>query len=421
MQLIFRQSVRLARDTRGVSLLIAMGLMILLLLVASSAAVVIGQFTRSTAKTEQAAMAYYAAESGVEMGLYELSGFKDGYETDNDGSRRACGAASDPTRTANFGQQCSAANPLRFANLTGAGLSGARGFWQLFSQADRETGSTNYVIPNPYFVGDQDGQLDAPLTSATRLGTGEWGTLHRERILNLSLMIDDQPTLGTAAARYIRLPANRPAKLIFFVDPAEAATWNTGLDGSSQQDIVSWTLSALDTAGTQFSLQGVIRESDFRSDCLADGSTGGSLNCFVLDLETTSAIPTSISGNPLAGQDIFQNITGGITTNAFNRVAGVVQDFRYAAPQKFIQEMNNPASGLVWVDSRLTISILAPLSETSGLASNSLRYKFVSADPVADEKNYIVSEGFSGTVKQTIQASYRRAGVIPIFTFAVFQ
>lgn len=410
MQLISCQFVRLARDTRGVSLLISMGLMILLLLVASSAAVVIGQFARSTAKTEQAAMAYYAAESGVEMGLYELSGFKDGYETDKDGSRMVCGATSDPTRTANFNQQCATANPLRFANLTGANLSGARGFWQLFGQVDREAGSTNYVIPNPFFVGDQDGSLEQ----------AEWGTLHRERILNLGLLIDDQPTLGTASGRYIRLPANRPAKLIFFVDPAEAASWNPGLNGS-QQDIVSWTLSALDTAGTQFSLQGVIRESDFRSDCAESGATGGSLQCFVLDLEASSAVPNGVSGDPLAGQDIFQNIAGSAPANAFNRVAGVVQDFRYATPQKFIQEMNAPASGLAWVDSRLTVSILAPLSETSGLASNSLRYKFISADLIADEKSYIVSEGFSGTVKQTIQASYRRAGVIPIFTFAVFQ
>ena len=74
-----------------------------------------------------------------------------------------------------------------------------------------------------------------------------------------------------------------------------------------------------------------------------------------------------------------------------------------------------------WHDARLSINLIGTLAETSGVTSNSLRYKVVSDEEISDEYTYIVSEGFAGTVKQTIEMRFRRQATIPIFSYAIFQ
>jgi len=416
----FRKNLR---DTRGVSLLVTLGLTMVLVVIASSATKLVLGFMRTTKQVERANIAYSIAEGGVEMALYDLANYKDGYQTNS--VETVCGGSVNVNQTTSFGASCSSSVPYRFVDFTGKNvtpnrndLSGGRGFWRLFSRTLDSGGK--YFIPNPYFVGDKDGNL----------GIGEWGEFTKSNSIGLSLLIDNQPSETLPNSRFLALSESTDKKIIF--DPG--AGWSPGENGNSKDEIFTWTFSALDGAGNEFSLQGVVWESDFNNSC--DGG-GGFGDCFVFDFNE-SATPSASDGSPFAGEDINKNIDessapglcpGALDcVSALNRISVVSESFNLNTPKEFLEELNNSmrkSTNEQWVSARLTINLIATLAETSRDlsvgSSNALRFKLESDEVWADEYTYIISEGFSGDVKQTIETRFRRESVIPIFSYVIFQ
>lgn len=418
MSRIYNKLRKNFRDTRGVSLLVVFGLTIVLILVAGTVTKLVIGFMQTTTQVERGNKAYFAAESGVELALYDLAAYKDGYQTDS--LQTVCSTNLDLQYTDSSGLvSCDDTHQYRFVDFADAltdpndnDLSGARGFWRLFART--LPSSSGYLIPNPYFVGDKDGELTSD----------EWGELGKAQPISLSLLTDskpDQPDNPGYRFTWISDSANK--QIIF--DPG--ATWDPSANGNSEDPLFTWTLSGIDGDGEEHTLQGVAWESDIVSqDCDADSATPDSL-CFIFDLNDSDIhAPIAPSGDVYAGEDINRNLAS-TEFNGFNRVSAVPESFRYATPQKYLGELNSAMiSGLPateWSSARLTINLIATLSETSGVPSNSLRYKLVSAatEPWADEYNYIVSEGFAGDVKQTIETRFRRESVIPIFSYVIFQ
>lgn len=424
----FSKLRRLLLDQRGASIIVVLGLVFVISLLSISLAKSIVTFMRTTYQVEQANAAYFSAEGGVEMALYDLLAYKDGYETTKVAvaAQAVCNNVINTSATGSFDQECKDENPYRFVNFSDAiNLSGARGFWRIFARTIADKGGADYPIPNPYFIGNKDGELE----------TDEWGRLNRARSLSLSLLTDNNPYNASGlletdpSKRYnLRVQSGIGKKLIFMVDPKEVNNWDSSFNSTSdKEEILTWTLSALDTSGDEYALQGVVWESDFElRDCDGNGTTD---RCFVLDfLPTNSAITIDNSdGHVLAGEDINLNLTHDSQGIKPNRVSGVSEDFRFATPRSFIEDLNRTGelgktNGKdLWQSARLTVNLIASLSNTSGVASNSLRYKLVSNEQWADEFTYIVSQGFAGKVKQTIETSFRRSTTLPVFTYAIFQ
>ena len=441
---------RPVRDTRGISLIVAMGLMVLLLLIAVGAGKLVQAFMQSSQQALEGNGAYYAAEGGTEMALYDMTAYGEGYQTSgNPTTGIVCGRNTDITAqqtvsnpvalgAAPFNQVCTNAAPFRFVNFTDNGGYGARGYWQIISRALPVQSPTpadhTYQLPDPYLNGSSDGVLDP----------SKWGTLVKNRLLNMSLLTNTNPSALTPSAQYT--PINKNTKVTFFVDPAEAAHWKptayrsaslmdvTRSDG--QDDVLTWTLSAVDTTGRNYTLQGVVWESDFQK-CTADGAMSGTTNtdgsvlnaneyvCFTLDLSNTTASALGIQGDPQVGEDINRNLPSSVVAPApgyYDRVAALKQTYTYNWAGNFLQALQDSyTTANPWVDARLTVALVSSLSETSGLTSNTLRYKIMSTASVPDEYTYIVSEGYAGPVKQTIQTKFQKSATIPIFSYAIFQ
>jgi hypothetical protein len=396
------------RDTRGVSLLVVFGLTIVLVTIATGVTQMILGFMRTTKQVELANVAYSAAEGGIEMALYNLAAYKDGYETDP--SKSVCGNSVSISQSTNFSAACNSTNEYRFANFTGADLSGGRGFWRLFSRtldSDSLPLVEKYYIPNPYFAGDGDGVLQSD----------EWGTLTKSSPISLSLLSDEDPSNADPSTRFNYLSDFDDKKIIF-----DAGTdFDEGFNSVDDEALFTWTLSALDIGGTEFTLQGLVWESDFVDDCTADG---GSVNCFVFDLNDTAAYgPSNPDGDAYAGEDINGNLSSTSFVGGFNRVSGVSETFLYETPYSFIEDLNSAmtVASPDWESAKLTINLIATLAETSGVTSNSLKFKLESDEPWADEYTYIVSEGFAVNIKQTIQTRFRRESAISIFSYVIFQ
>ncbi|MDD5179019.1 MAG: hypothetical protein PHY86_01995, partial [Candidatus Gracilibacteria bacterium] len=172
------------RNQQGVSLIVVMSLTMMLLALAAGATKLVVSFMKTTSQVEQANVAYLAAEGGVEMALYDLAAYKDGYQTDY--NQDVCGAGINFTTTSNFTGVCSAANDYRFANFSGKdfsnfhALSLGRGFWRLFSRTLPSQAGGDYIMPNPYFVGNKDGILTSD----------ERGTLTKSQSFGVSLLTD---------------------------------------------------------------------------------------------------------------------------------------------------------------------------------------------------------------------------------------
>ncbi len=405
----FRKNLR---DTRGVSLLVVFGLTVVLILVAATVTKLVMGFMQTTTQVERANEAYFASESGIELALYDLAAYKDGYQTDS--SQTVCSSAIDLSRTDNSGLVgCDDTHQYRFVDFIDNNLSGARGFWRLFART--LPSSSVYLIPNPYFVGDKDGELTSD----------EWGELNKTQPISLSLLMDKKPNEANPADRFTWISDSANKKIIF--NPGKI--WNPSVNGNSEDPLFTWTLSGIDGNGEEHTLQGVAWESDIiNQDCDNNGSTDGDEWCFIFDLNTDS-VSMGFSGDVYAGEDINRNILNpqkmSLNTD-LNRVSAVEESFSYATPQEYLASLGTAMSDTInvdnqWTSARLTISLIATLSETSGVPSNSLRYKLVSTEPWADEYNYIVSEGFSGDVKQTIETRFRRESVIPIFSYVIFQ
>lgn len=430
---------------RGASLIVTLGLMLTLLILAAGVAKLVQIFMLTTGQVERANIAYFAAEAGVEQALYDSTAYRDGYEIDpkrnvcdtDPASKQLFRNLSLSTALDDYTGRCSESLPYRFANFTpGADtttqLSGGRGFWRIFSRTMQDKTTGKHTVPNPYFAENdaaaqsKDGTLD--LT--------EWGTLTKERPFSISLMSDggDLALLDPKDRFTYLSDAGTESQIVVFVDPAEVAAWSpsdsarTAPSGrtSSDEDVFAWTLSAVDGLGEEYTLQGVVWESDF-TDCNASGvvESGGAYPCFVLDLRqsTVSALGT---GHPLAGEDINKNLVYSTSRlAAFNRVSAITEDFDQATPADFVKEMNDRLTGSDtsrrWRNVRLTLSLIGTLSETSGLPSDSLRYRMTSVEQLPDEYIYIVSEGFAGAVKQTIETRFRRQATIPVFSYVIFQ
>ncbi|MFH0776638.1 MAG: hypothetical protein V1936_03440 [Patescibacteria group bacterium] len=393
------------RDQRGVSLMVVFGMTLVLVLVATGVTKLILAFMETTYQVERANVAYASAESGVEMALYDLAAYQDGYQTDS--SQIVCGSGIDLNQSNNFNVVCDADNPYRFVNLTGSENSGGRGFWRLFART--LPSSSEYLVPNPYFTGDKDGNLSA----------SEWGNLTKGQPISLSLLTDSSPSQTDPRDRFTYLSDSLDKKIIF--DPGPS--WNPNYNSNDADELFTWTLSALDGEGGEHTLQGVAWESDFTQDC-GDGRR----TCLIFDLnDSTSHNPAAPDGDVYAGEDINQNLPSGRESigTSFNRVSAVEETFRYATPQEFIEDLDTAMHSInadeQWVSVRLTINLITTLSETSGVPSNALKFKLVSDEPWSDEYTRIVSEGFAGDVKQTIEMRFRRESAIPIFSYVIFQ
>ncbi|MCF7836148.1 hypothetical protein K9N08_00630 [Candidatus Gracilibacteria bacterium] len=412
----FHQLRQKFSDTRGVSLLVTFGLTIVLVTIATGVTQMILGFMRTTKQVELANVAYSAAEGGIEMALYDLAAYEDGYETDPD--QLVCGASINVAQSSDFSTACGPTKEYRFANFTGANLSGGRGFWRLFSRtldSDSLTLLEKYYTPNPYFVGDKDGNLE----------TGEWGELTKSNPISLSLLTDNGDLTVSPSARFDYLLKNKDMKIIFDA----GADFDDDYDSTDDdEELFTWTLSALDVGGDEFTLQGVVWESDFTDDCTTNG---GSANCFIFDLKKSTVL-IGTSGDAYAGEDINKNLdldaADALHVSGFpgelNRVSSVEESFAYATPQEFIVELNQAMTdGFIpdWESARLTINLIATLAETSGVTSNALNFKLESDEPWADEFTYIVSEGFAANIKQTIQTRFRRESAISIFSYVIFQ
>jgi hypothetical protein len=412
------------KSTRGASLIVTLGLTLVLLLLASGVTALVSSFAKTTKRVEQANVAYLAAEAGIELALYDLAAYKDGYETDR--SQHVCGTAPSGqlTRTADFDTACTADAPYRFINFTDSAESGGRAFWRIFNQALREQpADTNFVIPNPYFAGDKDGMLDKT----------EWGRLTKAKSLGLSLAIDADPSEADPANRFLALPTDTNTKIIFEIGAGE--TWNPtqgsvppgGTRSASDEDVFTWTLSAVDGLGEEYTLQGLVWESDFtQQDCDGDGEEE---ICFIFDLQDAPLVGNvGLSGYPLAGEDINKNLTGSTYITSFNRVSAVNEEFPFNTIPGFLTDLNAayaagtaPTYNQAWHDARLSFNLIGALSEAAGVESDSLLYKVLSLEPIADEYAYIVSEGFAGSVKQTIETRFRRQATLSIFSYVIFQ
>ncbi|MDD3066999.1 MAG: hypothetical protein PHO48_04195 [Candidatus Gracilibacteria bacterium] len=400
------------RNQQGVSLIVVMSLTMMLLALAAGATKLVVSFMKTTSQVEQANVAYLAAEGGVEMALYDLAAYKDGYQTDY--NQDVCGAGINFTTTSNFTGVCSAANDYRFANFSGKdfsnfhALSLGRGFWRLFSRTLPSQAGGDYIMPNPYFVGNKDGILTSD----------ERGTLTKSQSFGVSLLTDGGDLTASEIHNRFTWVQNGVAQNILF-DPG--ANWHPSNGESDAEALMTWTLSAIDSAGEEHTLQGVVNEGDFTDAC-GDGRN----TCFLLDLNNDSPSPDAFDSNPLVGEDINRNLLSSETSyeNDYNRVSGVKEIFQWSTPAGFIDDLNNSLdnSGILdWGDAWLSVSLIGTLSETSGVASNSLSYKFTSDQQWADEYTYIVSEGFSGGIKQTIETRFRRGSAIPIFSYVIFQ
>lgn len=399
-----KKAKALSRDTRGVSLIVVMGLMFVLLLLMGVVIKLVVSFMKTTKQSEEANAAYFAAEAGVETALYDLAAYQDGYETDP--NKNICGNDVDLSLVTNFTEQCSDSNNYRFVNFTNEGLSKGRGFWRLFSQTLKSYGSISYEIPNPYFFGDKNGQLE----SLNDDGENEWGLLTKSQPVSFSLLIDGGDLTETDPAVRFSYFSNGADKKVIF-DPG---VWDTSANSSSDdQELLVWTLSAIDDSGEEYTLQGVVWESDFIDDC--SNFDGAGTDCFVLDLDDKTA-----TIDALVGEDINDNLN--ITSGTrFNRVSGITEEFSYATPADFIEKMEDKMVNVGVHSMRLTVSLIATLAETSDVESNVLHYKLISKEPWADEYTYIIAEGFSGRVKQTIETRFRKGATIPIFSYVIFQ
>ena len=388
----------------------------MLIVIATTATNLVLGFMRTTFQVEQANVAYSAAEGGVELALYDLAAYKDGYETDP--AQLVCGSGTSLTQTSNFSDGCdrSVGDKYRFVNFTTPALSGGRGFWQLFSRTLASSGK--YYLPNPYFSGDKDGNLES----------GEWGEFAKDSLISLSLLTDNNPAGIDPEDRFLHLSDFAPKKIIF--DPGDG--WDPNVNGNNKDELLAWTFAALDGDGTEYTLQGVIWESDFiNQDCDASGGTDVDEYCFIFDLNDNNAHnPSAPDGDPYAGEDINRNLTSGSDSIgvSFNRVAGADETFRYSTPQKFLTDLDDAMAEFdpddQWVSARLTINLIATLSETSRDASSdsdSLQFKLESDEAWADEYTFIISEGFAGNVKQSIETRFCRESAIPIFSYVIFQ
>jgi hypothetical protein len=400
------------QNQQGVSLIIVMSLTLMLLALAAGAIKLVITFMKTTSQVEQANGAYLAAEGGVEMALYDLSAYKDGYQTDS--NQEVCGSAVDFRANTNFHGTCSADNDYRFVNFSGKDSSGiydlskGRGFWRLFSRTLLSQGGVDYIIPNPYFVGDKNGLL----------AENERGILAKSRSFGVSLMRDGGDlTAGSVADRFSWVDDGISQKLI--LDPGD--DWNPSQGLGDEEILLTWTLSAIDSDREEHTLQGVVNEGDFTEDC-GDGRNV----CFILDLNNDFVSPDTFSSHPLVGEDINRNLPSAETSGAtdFNRVSGVKETYQWSTPAGFIRDLGDSLTDAGvpdWNDAWLSVSLIGTLSETSGVASNHLGYKFTSQQQWADEFTYIVSEGFSGMIKQTIETRFRRGAAIPIFSYVIFQ
>ncbi len=425
------------RSTKGASLIVTLGLVLVLALLAGGVATMVGAFTQLTGQSARANIAYFAAEGGIEQALYDLTAYKDGYVANP--TQNICGPAPETVDifdlNLKYNNLCTGANIYRLTDFSDSTISAEerRSFWQVFSRTLQDQLINKYTIPNPFFTTNSN-----PVASKDGiLQESEWGRLTKSRPLSFSLMIDGgDPGLTDPAQRFTYLPFDTTTKkIIFFIDPAETwtpANYTAGMPphgrSYSQEDVFSWTLSAIDGNSDEYTLQGVVWESDFQTCDVAGYATGGSYTCFVLDLTDTNISNGPLNlGHPLAGEDINKNLLYSVEVpNGFNRVAAITENYKRATMPDYLKEMNERLVGTYsvndrWRDVRLTINLIGTLSETSGLASDSLRYKMLSAKELADEYVYIVSEGFAGTVKQTIETRFRRQATIPIFQYVIVQ
>ncbi len=394
------------RDTRGISLVVALGLVFLMSLMAAGVMKIVLSFMHTTHQVERANIAYSAAEGGVELAIYDLLDYEDGYQTD--ASSSICGEEGGVGKQEDdFSDSCDDNDPYRFVDFTADGLSGGKSFWRLFARTLESEDDDHHFIPNPYFAGDRDDTLEFSNGS----GINEWGELTKSSPLSLSLLIDESPDEPDPDSRFTWIVNLNPNKIVF--DPG--LVWDAGGGEGDEEPIFTWTLSALASDGEEYTLQGVAWESDFEEACEYSEGT----HCFVFDLADNDLHnPSSSSdGDVYAGEDINRNLDSSSVTG-FNRVSGIEESFLYQTPQQFIDELNDDER----IESvRFTINLIATLSETSDVPSNSLRYRLESGDEWADEYTYIVSEGFAGMVKQTIETRFKRDSAIPIFSYVIFQ
>jgi len=461
-------------NTRGASLIVALGLVLLLMILGIGASAAVLGFLQTTHQVERANAAYFAAEAGMEMALYDYAAYSDGYQLNEDDMACVAGVnlVGAMTDTSIFSQACDTTDPYKVVNFTDRSfdasvnsgdnaaidLSGARGFWRLFSRAMKEQGAVNdYILPNPYFVGNKDGELTLP----------EWGRLTKRAPLSIGLTndiapravdVDNNATNDSDAANrfaYLDLDKMDVAQVAFTFDPAETPDINQNSAANPDraadaEDVLAWTLSAIDGYGEEYTLQGVVWENDFQSqDCDGDGTNEV---CFLLNLQNAISEVSigSSDGHALAGEDINNNIenTSGVAETEtgsalFNRVSGLQEVFHFNTIADFFTQMNDANLTVNeddrWRHVRFSVSLIGTLSETSNVLSDSLLYRVqatpnsnwnihlpskgaaVIASPLTSDVIYIVSEGFAGPVKQTIETSFRPQSTISIFTYAIFQ
>lgn len=390
---------------QGVTLITVLGLLFLITLLVATSVRAVLTLSQAVGRVESANAAYFAAESGVELALYDLAAYQAGYETNK--TDPVCGPGVDLTRTENFSATCNETNRYRFVDFIAnqASLSQARAFWQVFARAPLDLtapAAAEYVLPNPLFVGNRDGKL----------ASSEFGRLSKEEPLHLSLLIDEKPLATEPRLRYLPTSLQAKQKIIFQL----ADNFDPKFNGNSADPLLIWTLSAINAEG-EFTLQGIINEADFDQN-----------KSFSFNLADELTSPNNSNGEALIGENINRRSFNGpekIAHAKFNRISGQVEDFSYALPGDFLSELKNSFNQMdkaqQWSHAELSVNLIATLAETSDIPSNILHYKITSSEEFADEQTYIVSEGFAGNIKQTIITRFKRQATMPIFTYAVFQ
>lgn len=399
-----KKSLQALKTNQGIALITVLGLLFFIITLAVLSVQAILTLGRDVERVERANSAYFAAEAGVELALYDLAAYRDGYQTDKNENAKICGDTIDLLQQENFTATCNEANPYRFVNFTSSELSGARAFWQIFARSPQDLDSGEYVLPNPLFIGDKDGKL----TSA------EAAQLSKNKPLQLSLLLDENPLADYPNERYYWLQSAAEPKITFTL----AASFDPDYNGNSNDPLIIWTLSAINLNGEEFTLQGIIAEADFEKS--------ENEYTFIFDLSDTSALVNSSTGHPLIGEDINNNLTASTLVDGFNRIAGQVENFPAALSNDFLRELeialeNTTDPTQQWSSAELSLSLIATLAETSDIPSNVLHYAISSETELADPLNYIVAEGFARNIKKSLVTQFQRAATLPIFSYAVFQ
>ena len=422
------------RDTSGISIFVALSIALVLTLIGAGVLSSVLGFQRTTIDIRQANAAYFAAEGGVELALLTLKKNNAGF-TYTDGDTSCTGAAVPGTASGTCTDDA-LFRLVDFSDTEKALHSGSESFWRIYTRSPWFTSppfSNNSFIndeptsvsPNPFFIGNRDAALN--------FAEDEYGTisLFKQLVLPLSTeapngeynFIDiDSLSLGGV---FLFFPSQ------YGFDDSSASQLLPFGRAADDEDLMLWTLSGV-SENEGYTVQGVIRESDF-SENACDLQNGDNPLDFTADDEEEHCFFFDFSavgseGGAFAGEDISRTVVDA-TINGQNRLAGgITETFRMAGPGDFFDKLSTgsttPDAATVQ-NPRLTLELVNRLDDTSDVSTQSIGYVVIyqspEEQPSASDFDYIVSEGFSGRVKQTLEVTFDRGKTLSIFSKVLTQ